>query len=125
MIDQAAGDSNTGNSSSGSELSGGVIAGLAVVGALIAAAILLIIAGKLLQHRAAKNGPTSVQSGGVGVRWEGVGYVIPRNRFLGKREGNADAEKGFFEDGKIVLDPVGSQGIVRPGEMLAILGPSG
>ncbi|KIJ30315.1 hypothetical protein M422DRAFT_187276 [Sphaerobolus stellatus SS14] len=123
-IDEATGV-NRNDTSSGSELSGGVIAGLVVVGVLVAAALVLLVVGKLLQYRAAKRGPGSVQRGGVGVRWEGVGYAIPRESYLGNRGVIMDAEKGTFTDGKVILEPTGSRGVVRPGEMLAILGPSG
>lgn len=113
----------------GKELSGGVIAGLAVVGALVAAALALLLFGKIAQRRARKAGPDVVPRGGVGVKWEGVGYVVPHeNRGMPwrRRKDAKDAERGEKgEGGKAVLDTSGSEGVVRPGEMLAILGPSG
>jgi ATP-binding cassette, subfamily G (WHITE), member 2 len=113
---------------SGKHLSGGVIAGLAVVGAIVAALLAVLLFGKVSQRRAIKGGPNMIQRGGIGVRWEEVGYIVPVNRtvFWSRNANLRDAEHGENKDGgKIILDSRGSDGIVRPGEMLAILGPSG
>ncbi|KAF8531632.1 ABC-2 type transporter-domain-containing protein [Gautieria morchelliformis] len=115
------------SATSGKQLSGGVIAGLAVVGAIISGLLVVLIFGKISQRRAAKGGPTTVRRGGIGVRWEEVGYVIPiRGGMLWARNTNSkDAEHGEKQDGKVILDALASEGVVAPGEMLAILGPSG
>ena len=113
---------------SAKQLSGGVIAGLAVVGTIVAALLAVLLFGKVSQRRAIKGGPNMVQRGGIGVRWEGVGYIVQvdRKMFWGRNATSRDAERGENKDGdKVVLNPLGSDGIVRPGEMLAILGPSG
>ncbi|GJJ11935.1 hypothetical protein Clacol_006173 [Clathrus columnatus] len=127
-------NSTSTQSSGGKELSGGVIAGLAVVGSLLFIAIALLVIGKILQIQARRNGPTSVQRGGIGVRWENIGYAVPSNYSsfgsgflsLRRRAKVKDAEDDRTPDGfKMLLDPSTSKGTVKPGEMLAILGPSG
>lgn len=88
----------------------------------------LLLFGKLAQRRAIKGGPAILHRGGIGVRWEEVGYVVPVDGgvFRGRNANSRDAEYGEKgSGGKVILDARGSQGIVRPGEMLAILGPSG
>lgn len=129
VIDNAASSTASTSGAAGSGLGGGVIAGLAVVGTLVAVALIVILLGKIAQSRAKKAAPDVVPRGGVGVRWEEVGYVIPREKrgiWWGRRRNVKDAERGENGDGgKVILDATGSSGVVRPGEMLAILGPSG
>ena len=129
VIDTATSSNTTSVSTSGQQLSTGVVAGLAVVGAIIAAFLAVLIFGKVSQRQAAKRGPNMMQRGGIGVRWQDVGYTSPVavGMSWGKNGKSRDAERGEkkYGGGKVILDALGSNGIVRPGEMLAILGPSG
>ncbi|KAF8913442.1 hypothetical protein CPB85DRAFT_1375640 [Mucidula mucida] len=116
---------NNGNSAtasaadSGSHLGGGVIAGLAVVGALLFLAILMFVFGFVLQRKARKVGPRGISHGGVGVEWSNITYVVPAPRsFWGRRK----QVQGYTND-KTILDSV--TGRIQPGQMMAILGPSG
>ncbi|EPQ58693.1 hypothetical protein GLOTRDRAFT_115012 [Gloeophyllum trabeum ATCC 11539] len=128
VIDSSSGNSTSSNGASKSkELSGGVIAGLAVVGALLLLALILLLLGWLLQRRARKSGAGIDglgKSGGVSVVWTDVNYVVLRSgsewgAFFGRRRKREDG----FNDDKVVLD--GVSGRVEPGQMMAILGPSG
>ncbi|KAF9009506.1 hypothetical protein BDQ17DRAFT_1348227 [Cyathus striatus] len=98
----------------GSGLGGGVIAGLAVVGALVAIALLGLLFGLWRQRVARKRGynPRSERRK-VGVEWRAGGGLAGRFMRRGKDE----------EGDKVVLD--GVSGRVMPGQMMAILGPSG
>lgn len=129
VIDTAAASNTTTGATSGTQLSGGVIAGLAVVGVIIAVLLAVLIFGKVSQRRATTRGPSMVRRGGIGVRWENVGYIAPvtGNMSWFRNSNSRDAEHGEKKTtgGKVILDALGSRGIVRPGEMLAILGPSG
>ncbi|KAG8954684.1 hypothetical protein FRC04_011117 [Tulasnella sp. 424] len=118
----------TTTSSGGSSLGGGVIAGLAVVGALLLLAVIGIVWGWLVQRKARAAagsglGGTASQAerkAGVGIEWVDVGYTIQtrkRGGLLPTRGAND------FDDGKVILN--GISGRVQPGEMMAILGPSG
>lgn len=118
--------SSTANTSGESSLSGGVIAGLAVVGALLLSVLLLLALGLVKQKRARRSslGGTD-KTGGVGVDWADVHYDIPRS------SGLMEKLRGYTRTGSkgdmIMDDHVlgGISGRVRPGEMMAILGPSG
>lgn len=125
----------TGTSSGGGgHLSGGVIAGLAVVGALLLLALLAFLLGLRTQRRAKVSGATGIGGGvseterktGVGITWTDVGYAIrrpgTRRRRLGLGSGRGKGG-GEFDDGQVILD--GVSGRVQPGEMMAVLGPSG
>lgn len=107
-------------------LSGGVIAGLAVVGGLIALALGFLALGCASQSKARLLGPGEgrfAKSGGVAISWQDVSYIVPATGtklFLRRR--NKKAESGFTDE-KVVLDNV--SGRVEPGQMMAILGPSG
>ncbi|KAG8985416.1 hypothetical protein FRB90_004720, partial [Tulasnella sp. 427] len=121
-------NTTTTTTSGGSSLGGGVIAGLAVVGALILLALLGFLWGWLVQRRAkiaaaSGSGGTASQAerkAGVGIEWTEVGYSIRgrRGRGLLSSRGSND-----FDDGKVILNSI--SGRVQPGEMMAILGPSG
>ncbi|PIL30681.1 ATP-binding cassette transporter [Ganoderma sinense ZZ0214-1] len=124
VIDTLSGNStasSNGTSSGGSSLSGGVIAGLAVVGGLIGLALLLLGLGWLSQRRARKDGANALRpTGGVTVEWADVSYFVPQPTpgfSLRRRHGSGS------DNQKVVLDNV--SGRVVPGEMMAILGPSG
>ncbi|KAF5367669.1 hypothetical protein D9757_010971 [Collybiopsis confluens] len=109
--------SSSSSSSAKSSLSGGVIAGLAVVGALLLIAILFFILGWLTQRRARRVGYDRPASGNVAVEWTNVSYTIPASN------GRLWQKRGDNDDDKVILDSV--SGRVEPGQMMAILGPSG
>lgn len=128
----------TGNSSSSSSqnvsssrsLNGGVIAGLAVVGALVLIALLFLAVGIFKQRQARKPGPDAGgKTGGVSVHWDNVSYAIPHASGLfarfktfgifGRRRYNSN---GVMSD-YTILDSI--SGHVEPGQIMAILGPSG
>ncbi|KAH9935820.1 ABC transporter [Amylocystis lapponica] len=110
----------------GKSLSNGVIAGLAVVASLIALALLFLVFGWIRQRRARRSPPgTGDRSGGVAVGWTDLSYFVPSSG-SGSRLGGAFRQrhrKGSLNDRKVVLDAV--SGHVAPGEMMAIMGPSG
>lgn len=109
-----------GTDGGGSSLSGGVIAGLAVVGSLIGLALFLLLLGLVGQRRARKQGVGALdRSGGVAIAWSDVSYLVPQQAgpaWLRRRAKDVVTEK-------TVLDNV--SGRVVPGEIMAILGPSG
>ncbi|EJU05788.1 hypothetical protein DACRYDRAFT_20168 [Dacryopinax primogenitus] len=132
------GTSTTTASSSG--LSGGVIAGLAVVGGIVLAAILLLLWGLWDQRQARKGAAAGAEAalatekppGGIGLQFTDLTYIVPlRSRlsmFLrGRRAAREDATSEDNElpdgSGKWILRNV--SGRVEPGQMVAILGPSG
>ncbi|QRW00883.1 ATP-dependent permease [Ceratobasidium sp. AG-Ba] len=136
---------------SGSQLSGGVIAGLVVVGVAGLLVGLLVAWGCVTQGRARKGGMYGERVGGrrVGVEWRDIGYAVHpstglsllRRRTPSRTELGStsvielrDVEHGekplpvlpadtYTPKSKHILS--GLSGQVRPGEMLAILGPSG
>lgn len=121
--------STTSAASGSSSLDGGVIAGLAVVGALLLLALLAFLLGLRTQHKAKNSGATGLGGGisraerqaGVGIAWSNVGYSVRRagsRKMFGRSKAGAD-----FDDGKVILN--GVTGRIQPGEMMAILGPSG
>lgn len=118
------GTSQTDSSAHGSSLSGGVIAGLAVVGGLVALALGVIFFGWILQRRARRNsrGGWGDRFGGVTTEWTGISYFVPsqHSTFAPLRRRRRTDQ---FNDLKVVLDNV--SGRVEPGQMMAILGPSG
>jgi ABC-type multidrug transport system ATPase subunit len=107
----------TSSSGTGTSLSPGVIAGLTVVGGLIALGLLFLLWGFFNQHKArrTKDATLSGHRGGVGVEWTDVSCTIPTSSPLTRASNRADA--------KLVLNNV--SGRVAPGQMMAILGPSG
>jgi ABC-type multidrug transport system fused ATPase/permease subunit len=121
------GTSNTTTSSSTkqhSDLSGGVIAGLAVVCGLIGLALLLFLVGWLSQRKARRIASNSLtKRGGYSLEWNDISYIIPTGS-VGFRPFWGAAKGGRINnDDKVILDNV--SGRVDPGEMMAILGPSG
>ncbi|SCV68407.1 BQ2448_528 [Microbotryum intermedium] len=102
------------------ELSHGVIIGLAIVGAFVVALLGFLFWGCLVQRKA-RRGVTALadqdqgQDGAVGMRWSGLGYTLPQQRFgvLGQRR----------RAGRVILDNL--TGEVQPGTLCAILGPTG
>lgn len=102
----------------GSQLGGGVIAGLAVVGGLLFLALSLLALGFWKQRSAKLRGPKNISVGGIAVAWDDVSYTLPpTGEFASKIFHRSE------HDDKVVLDSV--SGRVLPGQMMAILGPSG
>lgn len=111
--------SSSQSSSGGKPLSGGVIAGLAVVGALVFLALVLLLFGCMKQRAARKARYGDVEGIKVNAVWNDVSYAIPTGTsFFGLWKGDS----GDIGE-KVVLDSV--SGMVRAGQMMAILGPSG
>jgi len=111
----------TGSMNSGPGLSGGVIAGLAVVGGLVLFALFTLLWGLLLQRRARLSGWKDIDRWRVALEWIDLTYIIPRSQGLSLlrwfgRDNSTDSEK-------TVLNAL--NGRVDPGQMMAILGPSG
>ena len=102
-------------------LNGGVIAGLAVVGGLIGITLLLFLWGWLSQRKARKVASGPLKRGGYPVEWNNITYVIPSGR-AGHRLVWGNSRNGQTDD-KVILDNI--SGLVNPGQMMAILGPSG
>jgi ABC-type multidrug transport system fused ATPase/permease subunit len=117
VIDDAGSADEAGTGGTGEKLSGGVVAGLAVVGALIGVAVGMMVFGWVRQRRA-RGMPVgdSGRSGGVGVEWGDVSYEVPGTggNYFSRRKVN---------ENKVVLDNV--SGRVPPGQIMAVLGPSG
>ncbi|EMD34339.1 hypothetical protein CERSUDRAFT_125512 [Gelatoporia subvermispora B] len=122
-------DNSTSASSSGptrsKELSGGVIAGLAVVGGLVGLALILLAFGLRRQRRARQLGPSSAgRTGGVAVDWAEVSYFVPNADNAWSRSSLRSRRVGKdINNYKVVLDSV--NGHVAPGQIMAVLGPSG
>jgi hypothetical protein len=126
VIDAGAGTSASGGGGEGGGLSGGVIAGLAVVGAMVALALFGFLLGWWSQRKQRRRGAGYFgegkgQHGGFAIEWSDVTYVVPgahsRKSWLRSR---VSKDHG---DAKVILD--GISGRVEPGQLLAILGPSG
>jgi len=114
-------DTTNGSMSSGPGLSGGVIAGLAVVGGLVLFALSTLLWGLFLQRRARLSGCKDIDRWRVALEWIDLTYIIPRSQGLSLlrwfgRDNSNDCEK-------TVLNAL--NGRVDPGQMMAILGPSG
>ncbi|KDR81917.1 hypothetical protein GALMADRAFT_240228 [Galerina marginata CBS 339.88] len=119
-IDGGGGNTAAAPSTSSKSLSGGVIAGLAVIGSLIIVALLLLALGLRTQRAARKSG-AEFEKNGASVEWSDLSYVIP-----GRKDGifgKSKASSTDINNDQVILDNV--SGAVRPGQMMAILGPSG
>ena len=119
VIDTA-GNSSSATTQASKSLSSGVVAGLAVVCGLVLLSLLLLFLG-LRTQRLARKTAADFERSNVGVEWSRLSYVIPGKgvgMFAGFRR-----RKGSRNDDKVILDSV--SGSVRPGQMMAILGPSG
>ncbi|KAF8191529.1 ABC transporter [Mycena galopus ATCC 62051] len=119
VIDTTSTNSTAAGGTTGAQLSGGVIGGLAAVGALVLIALVFLAFGLIRQHSARRK-PHVANGSGVAVEWSRVSYVVPvlsgdRSWFESRRQG--------ADDDKVVLDAI--NGRVAPGQMMAILGPSG
>ena len=118
VVDGTSNSTAPGSADGGNSLGTGVIAGLAVVGSLIVIALLSFLLGWLSQRKARK-APSLSKRGGYPVEWNGVTYVIPHGRPLWGTRKSGQTATGD----KVILDSV--SGRINPGEMMAILGPSG
>lgn len=127
VIDTASGNSTSSSdgTSHGTSLGGGVIAGLAVVGGLIGLALVLLFFGWLAQRRARRDGRGGWTSnfGGVAAAWTDVSYFVPIHHSILPAFVNIRGRRDDMNEQKVVLDNV--SGRVEPGQMMAILGPSG
>ncbi|KAF7796484.1 hypothetical protein EIP86_007661 [Pleurotus ostreatoroseus] len=125
VIDDFAGGNST-DTTEHKELNGGVIAGLAVVGALVGLALLVLLLGWLNQRKAKRANWADYRDnkGGVGLQWQNIHYIVPNTTsFWSSLLPGFVRRKGRYDDYKIVLDNV--SGVVHPGQMMAVLGPSG
>lgn len=120
VIDGGGGNTAAPTTSASKSLPAGVIAGLAVVGGLIVLALFLLALGLLARRRARKNA-TEIERNRASVVWSELSYMIPskKNKLFGSRKGDPSE----VNSDKVILDNV--SGAVRPGQMMAILGPSG
>ncbi len=125
IIDFVSSNSTATDTESGSHsnsLGGGVIAGLAVVGGLIAFALVVLLVGWRNQRRAKQQpfGNMNGTHGGSAIEWSNISYFVPS---IQPGSGLSMRLKRRSTDQKVVLDNV--SGVVEPGQMMAILGPSG
>jgi ABC-type multidrug transport system fused ATPase/permease subunit len=124
VIDETSNSTTSAPTNEDHGLDTGVIVGLAVVGGLIAIALLSLLFGWLSQRKARKTTSNSVvKRGGYSVEWNDISYVIPRGgaRFGLFRRNPKDSQ--VTTDDMAILDNI--SGRVNPGQMMAILGPSG
>jgi ABC-type multidrug transport system fused ATPase/permease subunit len=117
VIDTGGGASDSPAETESKSLGGGVIAGLAVVGTLVLLALGFLLLGFLRQRAARKNGDRDLGGSQVAVVWSKLTYVVP------SRSGGILRRRKHEEGDKTILDDI--TGRVRPGQMMAILGPSG
>ncbi|KAF4613639.1 hypothetical protein D9613_007664 [Agrocybe pediades] len=119
VIDSSSGSSSSDPTRPSKSLSGGVIAGLAVVGALVLVGLVLLALG-LKSRRTARKDGLPLERRRAFIEWTELSYLIPgqRNIFAIRRRRRVDGNND-----KVVLDNI--SGKVIPGQMMAILGPSG
>ena len=124
VIDGTSNTTTSNPTKQGDDLGSGVIAGLAVVGGLICIALLFFLIGWLSQRKARKVASGSLaKRGGYPLEWKDITYTIPSGN-PGLRHSWGIPKGGHTTtDDKVILDNV--SGRVDPGQMMAILGPSG
>lgn len=121
VIDGGGGNTASSSSDTSKSLGGGVIAGLAVICALAVVALLLLLLG-LRRQRAARRSGVAISRNTASVAWSDLSYMVPsphKKAFI-QRFQKSDS---VTTDDQAILDNV--SGKVLPGEMMAILGPSG
>ncbi|KIP10262.1 hypothetical protein PHLGIDRAFT_101348 [Phlebiopsis gigantea 11061_1 CR5-6] len=126
VIDTATGNATSSSDDSNSHsLSGGVIAGLAVVGGLVGLALVFLLLGWLAQRRARRGGQAGWTSkfGGIAIAWTDISYFVQTHHGVLPLPPWSRKAREDMNEQKVVLDNV--SGRVEPGQMLAILGPSG
>jgi ABC-type multidrug transport system fused ATPase/permease subunit len=122
VIDTSGGSTSSSSTQASKTLSSGVIAGLAAVCGLVFLSLLLFALGLRIQKLARKTA-TDFQRSNVGVEWSRLSYIIPNGRQSAGVLSGLRRRGGSRDNDKVVLDSV--SGSVRPGQMMAILGPSG
>jgi len=124
VIDGTSNSTTSAPTNEGHGLDTGVIVGLAVVGGLIAIAFLSLLLGWLSQRKARKATSDSLaKRGGYSVEWNDISYIIPRGSARLRLFQRNSKHSQVTADDKVILDNV--SGRVDPGQMMAILGPSG
>ncbi|KAL0947638.1 hypothetical protein HGRIS_013726 [Hohenbuehelia grisea] len=128
VIDSGDNSTMAATTNHGKPLSGGVIAGLAVVGSILFLAFALLAWGFARQRAVKRRSFDGFGAGGIAVEWSKVSYVIPSDRSRGALASIKAAFSRAFgysvqHDNKTILDSL--SGRVQPGQMMAILGPSG
>lgn len=106
----------------------GVTAGLSIVGGIVGVLLLLLLFGWFSQRWARRGSRTAVRDekgfGGVGLQWSNINYIVPNEGTSMGFVVPSFLKRGSRYGGyKVVLD--GVSGVVQPGQMMAVLGPSG
>ncbi|KAJ6488152.1 hypothetical protein C8R47DRAFT_1276684 [Mycena vitilis] len=120
VIDTSSTNSTDTSGGGGDKLSGGGICSLAAVGSLVFLALAFLVFGLLRQRSARRAKPSIADGSRVAVEWSRVTYVVSGR---GNRTWFGRRVRGSDDDDKVVLDAV--TGRVAPGQMMAVLGPSG
>ena len=124
VIDETSNTTTSSPTKQGNDLNAGVIAGLAVVGGLICIVLVFFLIGWLSQRKARKAASSSLtKRGGYSLEWNDITYIIPSGNASFLHFWGSPKDDHTTTDDKVILDNV--SGRVDPGEMMAILGPSG
>jgi len=122
VIDGGGGNTATAQTQTSKPLSASVIAGLAVVGGLVIFLLVLLVLGLATQRAARKSG-VEIENNKASIEWTDLSYTIPGSWKSNPLFGKAKGDGTTINDDKVILDSV--SGNVLPGQMMAILGPSG